>query len=137
MQELGLERDVLFLGEFRKEDLGAAYVAADLFVLPSLGEGLPLALLEAMAYGKCVLATNVPGNRDVVKHEWNGLLVEPQNPMELARGIDYLLNDDVLRQGLGAQARRDIEQNYSSDGVLKKILDVYREVQEGLTVRRR
>jgi len=137
VQELGLEHDVLFLGEFRREDLGAAYVAADLFVLPSLGEGLPLALLEAMAYGKCVLATNVPGNRDVVKHEWNGLLVEPQNPMELARGIDYLLNDDALRERLGAQARRDIEQNYSSDGVLKKIFDVYREVQEGLTVRRR
>jgi len=131
VQQLGLERDVFFLGQFAKEDLGAAYVAADLFVLPSLGEGMPLALLEAMAHGKCVLATNVTGNRDVVKQEWNGFLVEPQNPMDLGRGIDYLLNDDVLRERLGTQARQDIEQNYSPDGVLNKILDLYQEVQKG------
>jgi len=130
VQQLGLERDVFFLGTFAKGDLGAAYGAADLFVLPSLGEGLPLALLEAMAYGKCVLATNVPGSRDVVKDGWNGLLVEPRNPVELAQKIDYLLRDDTRRERLGKQARQDIEQNYSSDVILNKILDVYRELQE-------
>ena len=130
VQELGLNQDVFFLGEFPKQDLGAAYVAADLFVLPSLGEGMPLALLEAMAYGKCVLATEVPGNRDVVKDGWNGLLVEPRNPVELAQKIDYLLRDDTRREKLGKQARQDIEQNYSSDVILNKILDVYHELQE-------
>jgi glycosyltransferase involved in cell wall biosynthesis len=129
VQQLGLERDIFFLGNFPKEELGAAYAAADLFVLPSLGEGLPVALLEAMAHAKCVLATNVPGNRDVVKDGWNGLLVEPRNSVELARKIDYLLGNDDLRQRLGAQARQDIEQNYTSEVVLKKILDVYQEVQ--------
>jgi len=129
VQQLGLERDVFFLGQFQKEELGAAYVAADLFVLPSLGEGLPLALLEAMAYAKCVLTTDVPGNRDVVKDGWNGLLVEPRNSVELARKIDYLLGNDDLRQRLGGQARQDIEQNYRCEVVLKKILDVYQEVQ--------
>ena len=132
VQELGLNQDVFFLGEFPKQDLGAAYVAADLFVLPSLGEGMPLALLEAMAYGKCVLATEVPGNRDVVKDGWNGLLVEPRNPVELAQKIDYLLRDDTRREKLGKQARQDIEQNYSSDVILNKILDVYHELQERL-----
>ena len=130
VQQLGLERDVFFLGTFAKGDLGAAYRAADLFVLPSLGEGLPLVLLEAMAYSKCVLATNVPGNRDVVKDGWNGLLVEPRDPVEMARKIDYLLGDDAVRQRLGAQARRDVEQNYDPDVVLGRILDVYREVQK-------
>ena len=131
VQQLGLERDIFFLGNFPKEELGAAYVAGDLFVLPSLGEGMPLALLEAMAYGKCVLATNVPGNQDVVMDGSNGLLVEPRNPVEMARKIDYLLGDDALRERLGKQARQDIEQNYSPDSVLTKILDLYREVQKG------
>jgi len=125
----GLEEQVLFLGRFAREDLEAAYEAADLFVLPSLGEGLPLALIEAMAHGKCVLATDVPGNRDVIKDGWNGALVEARNPAELAHRIDALLADNGLRAQLGAQARLDVKRDYSCDVVMKKILDVYREVR--------
>ena len=131
VEELGLEQDIFFLGEFPKQDLGAAYMAADLFVLPSLGEGMPLALLEAMAHGKCAVATNVPGNRDVVKDGWNGLLAEPRNPVDLAHKIDYALRNDGLRQRLGAQARQDIEQDYASEKILSKILRLYDEVQRG------
>jgi glycosyltransferase involved in cell wall biosynthesis len=135
IQQLGLERDVLMLGAFPKEKLGAAYVAGDLFVLPSLGEGLPVALLEAMSYGKCVLATNVSGNRDVVEDGRNGLLVEPQNPVELARKIDHLLSDDGLRERLGKEARRDIERKYGADAIVARILDLYREVQKQPSLR--
>jgi D-inositol-3-phosphate glycosyltransferase len=130
VKRLGLGEQVLFLGRFAREDLEAGYEAADLFVLPSLGEGLPLALLEAMAHGRCILATDVPGNRDVVTDGVNGALVEARNPEALARKIDELLADDNLRTSLGAQARRDVEQNYNSSVVLNKILDVYREVQK-------
>ena len=130
VKRLDMEKQVLFLGRFAREDLEAAYEAADLFVLPSLGEGLPLALLEAMAYGKCGIATDVPGNRDVIRDGWNGSLVEARDSVALARKIDVLLGDDGLRARLGAQARRDIEQNYSSASVLNKIVDVYREVRE-------
>jgi glycosyltransferase involved in cell wall biosynthesis len=125
VKRLGLEERVLFLGRFAREDLEAAYEAADLFVLPSLGEGLPMALLEAMAHGRCAVATNVPGNRDVIRDGWNGALVEARNPAELAHKIDILLGDDNLRASLGAQARRDVERDYSCDVVMKKILDVY------------
>ncbi len=128
VQELGLEQDVFFLGEFAKQDLGAAYMAADIFVLPSLGEGMPLSLLEAMSYGKCVVTTNVPGNRDVVKDGWNGALVEPRNPAALAQKIDALLGDDNLRASLGAQARLEVGQNYNPDTVLDKILGVYENI---------
>lgn len=130
VSELGLEGKVLFLGSFPREYLGGVYNAADLFVLPSLAEGLPTVLLEAMSHGRCVLATDIPGNRDLVKDEWNGLLVEPRNSGELSRKIDYLLSDNELRERLGTQARQDIEQNYSPDSVLTKILDLYREVQK-------
>jgi glycosyltransferase involved in cell wall biosynthesis len=129
VKTLGLDGNVLFPGSFLREDLADAYKAADLFVLPSLGEGLPLVLLEAMAYGKCVIATRVPGNVDVIKDGWNGTLVEPQNSMELAQKIDLLLTDDAARERLGAQARRDIELNYSLDTILSKILNLYCEVQ--------
>jgi glycosyltransferase involved in cell wall biosynthesis len=128
VKRLELEEQVLFLGRFAREDLEAAYEAADLFVLPSLGEGLPMALLEAMAHGKCVVATDVPGNRDVIKDGWNGVLVEARNPAELARRIDALFGDDKLRAQLGAQARRGAEQDYRADNVIGKIMQVYREV---------
>jgi glycosyltransferase involved in cell wall biosynthesis len=127
---LGLDEQVMFLGSFSREKLAAAYKAADLVVLPSLAEGLPLVLLEAMSLGKCVIATRVPGNIDVVKDGWNGVLVEPKNPRELAEKIDLLLTDSALREKLGAQARRDIEQNYSSQAVLDKILELYHEVEK-------
>ncbi len=130
VRQLGLERDVFFVGNFAKGELGAAYVAADVFVLPSLGEGMPLALLEAMSYGKCVVTTDVPGNRDVVEDGRNGVVVEPRNPMALAEKIDLLLGDEALRERLGNQARRDIERDYDSDIILGKILELYREIQD-------
>jgi len=129
--DLRLDEQVMFLGSFPRGKLAAAYKAADLVVLPSLAEGLPLVLLEAMSLGKCVIATRVPGNIDVVKDGWNGVLVEPKNPRELAEKIDLLLTDSALREKLGAQARRDIEQNYSSQAVLDKFLALYQEIQNG------
>jgi glycosyltransferase involved in cell wall biosynthesis len=129
VKKLGLDRDILFPGSFSREDLAAAYKAADLFVLPSLAEGLPLVLLEAMAWGKCVIATRVPGNLDVVRDGWNGILVEAQNSLELAQKIDFLLADKDGREKLGAQARRDVESNYSSNKILTEIVDLYQDVR--------
>jgi glycosyltransferase involved in cell wall biosynthesis len=123
-----LEERVLFLGRFAREDLGTAYESADVFVLPSLGEGLPMALLEAMSHGKCSVATDVPGNRDVIRDGRNGVLVEARNPAELGRRIDALLSDDELRARLGAQARRDVGENYRADRVMDRVLRVYHEV---------
>ena len=91
---------------------------------------MPMALLEAMSHGKCVLATNVPGNWDVVKDGVNGALVDAGDPAELAHRIDALLADEQLRVRLGAQARQDVERNYTPGTVLGKMLDVYREVRE-------
>lgn len=130
VKRLGLERRVLFLGRFEHEALADAYAAADLFVLPSLGEGLPVALLEAMAHGRCVLATDVPGSRDVVKDGVNGALVPARDPGALAAKIDALLADGDLRARLGAHARRDVERKYAPGPVLDRILEVYRQAIE-------
>jgi len=129
-EEYGFKERVIFLGNLPREDIGPAYMAADVFVLPSLAEGLPIVLLEAMACGRCVLATDIPGNRDLVRNGENGLLFEPMNAVELARQIDFVLNNDDMRLRLGAQARRDVEENYGPSVVLSRIVDTYRAVQE-------
>ena len=85
---------------------------ADLFVLPSLYEGLPLALLEAMASGLPCIATNVAGNSEVISHEENGLLVEPNSPDSLARAIMFLLEDGGTRNILGQNARRRVVEGF-------------------------
>lgn len=128
VRELNLDGKVLFLGNIARDRLGTVYSAADVFVLPSLAEGLPTVLLEAMSFGSCVVATDIPGNRDLVKDGINGTLVEARNPAALVEKIDLLLADDQLRARLGAQARRDIEENYSSRVVVGRVLDVYEEV---------
>ncbi|MDY6894137.1 MAG: glycosyltransferase family 4 protein [Thermotogota bacterium] len=129
VKRLGLD-NVLFLGRVPIEDLECAYNVADIFVLPSLSEGLPLTLLEAMAYKKCVVATDIPGNSDVIKNNENGILFEVGNSAELAEKIDYLLEDDILRGKMGKNARLNIEDKYSLDLAYMKILDVYKEVQK-------
>lgn len=131
-EEYGFKERVIFLGNLSREDIGPAYMAADVFVLPSLAEGLPIVLLEAMAFGRCVLATDIPGNRDLVRNGENGVLFEPMNAVELAHQIDFLLSNDDIRLRLGTEARRNVEQEYSPKVILNRIADVYREAHQSM-----
>jgi glycosyltransferase involved in cell wall biosynthesis len=94
---------VRFAGELHGEELVAAYASSDAFVLPSDREGMPLAALEAMASALPVLATDVPGNRELL--DGVGLLVPP-DPAALAAGIDRLAGDPGLRWRLAAAGAR-------------------------------
>jgi glycosyltransferase involved in cell wall biosynthesis len=89
-------------------------------VLPSKAEGFGLVLIEAMAAGVPVVATDVPGIRNVVKHEVNGLLVPYANPRELALAIDRMIRDKPLRQRLIENARRDVRERFSWDAIFQK-----------------
>ena len=129
VKELGLEKKVLFLGKLTEQELEQAYLAADLFVLPSLSEVFGLVILEAMSYGKCVIASNILGPSTIIQDNKNGILFEPKNSRELGEKIDYLLANDELRKNLGTAARKEIERNYSWDVTFNKILAVYEEVQ--------
>ena len=88
--------------------------AADLFVLPSLSEGMPNVLLEAMATGLPCLASDIPGIRDVIDKWKNGILFQPGNVEELTLHLNRLLGDPIERDCLGKQARTTIEQHFSS-----------------------
>jgi len=97
-----------------RPDVPDLLAAADLFVLPSLWEGLPMALVEAMAAGLPVVATEVSGTRGVVVHGETGLLVPPGDGAALARAITALLCDPVLAAGMGVAGRRRVETHYSA-----------------------
>jgi glycosyltransferase involved in cell wall biosynthesis len=91
-----------------------------LLVLPSQAEGFGLVLIEAMAAGVPVVATNVPGIRDVVRHEQTGLLVPVASPTELAAAIKRLLDDHELRQRLIDQAESDVRERFTWRTVLSQ-----------------
>ncbi|MBI4288687.1 MAG: glycosyltransferase family 4 protein, partial [Chloroflexi bacterium] len=128
--EAGVDKDVLFLGHFTRDELEPAYLATDVFALPSFIEGLPIVVMEAMAYGKGIVATDIPGNCDAIQDGANGLLCTPGDPRDLAQKIDLLLASPELRAKLGARARRDALANYGWDSVLARITGVYEEVAE-------
>ena len=123
VSQLGLEATTLFLG--RRDNVVKYLQSTDVFVLPSLSEGLSNALLEAMACGLAVVATNVGGNSEVINNFENGILVEPKDFGQLAGALLMVLNDVALNKRLGEQARKVIEERYSLDNVVDQYLRLY------------
>ena len=95
--DLNLEDSVFLMGWRDRDTLRTFYSSADCFVLPSLDEGMPNALLEAMAAGLPIVATDVAGSSELVKEGVNGLLVPPASPAALAQALISLVTDDPLR----------------------------------------
>ena len=93
-----LQRKVVFAGFIPPDEIPGYMVAADTFVLPSLSEGFPLVLLEAMAAGLPIVATNVGGIPEIVTDGENGFLVEPRNSQQLAEKIALLLQNENIRK---------------------------------------
>ena len=102
---LGLAGRFVFLGH--RQDALALITAADLVVLPSHQEGLPVVLMEATSVGAAIVATAVGGVPQVITDERDGLLVPPGRPDLLAQAIERLATDEELRVGLGRQAREE------------------------------
>lgn len=105
--------DGLFLGPVPYEQIPALYRYFDAFVLPSHTEGLPRVVLEAQATATPVVSTRVGGVPEVIEHEKTGLLCDPDDPMEMARQLDRLANDEALANRLGHGGRAAVEANYS------------------------
>jgi len=122
-----LQKNILFLGI--KENVVEYLFDSDIFIMPSLWEGLPLSLLEAMACGLPVIATNVGGIPEIVKDKISGFLVEPKNPTILAEKIEYLLNLDIdSRKKMGIEGRKIVEEKFS----LRKMVEKYENLYEKL-----
>jgi glycosyltransferase involved in cell wall biosynthesis len=107
-------------------DMPEVYRQAQVVALPSMGEGLPTALLEAAACERPIVATDVPGCREVVLDGETGLLVPPNDPAALAAAVERLLDDPALRRRLGKNARQRVAQNFSDQVINEQTLAVYR-----------
>ena len=123
LREAGAEALAWFPGE--RADIPELMRAMDLFVLPSLGEGISNTILEAMSTGLTVVATSVGGNVELVKEELTGMLVPPEMPSVLMAAIQkYYRNPDLVIQH-GKAARRQIEAGFSMEAMTKGYLQVY------------
>jgi glycosyltransferase involved in cell wall biosynthesis len=109
-------------------ETAAAFRAADVFVLPSLFEGTPLTLMEAMMCGLPIVTTAVCGMRDVIRHGENGLLVPIREPQLIADAVGQLLEDSRLRARLGRSAQEDALNRYTWDRVAEPVIAVYEEL---------
>jgi glycosyltransferase involved in cell wall biosynthesis len=127
-RSLGVENRVVFLGY--RSDVPALLAACDLVVLPSLYEGLPLSLLEAMAAGKPVIASRIGGIDELVADGENGLLVPPADPHALAAAIRGLLDDPDHARRLAGMGREVVERRFSSAAMAAEISRIYDEVAD-------
>lgn len=124
--ELRISGNVIF-DNFR-QDVPAVLSAVDIYCLPSLWEGFPIGVLEAMAMGKAVIATDVDGTREAIRHEGNGLLIPASNASALAAAIRRLSRDLVFRKRLQHEAVTTVHSTYNVTEVTKKIEAVYQQL---------
>jgi phosphatidylinositol alpha-mannosyltransferase len=121
-------QDVVFVGYVSEEDKPRYFKTADVYCSPATGrESQGIVLLEGMAVGTPIVASNIPGYASVVTHGEEGLLVPPKNSSELARALISLLKDQSLRQQMGAKGRLTV-QEYSWGRVAQRVLDYYTRV---------
>ena len=102
--------------------------ASHIVCLPSYREGLPKSLIEALAAGRPVVTTDVPGCREVVQNHQNGLLVPPRDSTALASALESLIVDPEMRMRMGQAGRVRAENEFSNDLICKQTLDLYQSI---------
>ncbi len=132
--ELGLGEGVCFLGA--RGDVPDILAAADVGVLSSDFEGMPLAVLEYMAAGLPVVATEVGGVPEIVRSGETGLLVAPRDPVALAAGLRRLLDDRALARAMGERGRSRQHERFSDQAMVRRVTDLYVRLlgERGITV---
>ncbi|SES88492.1 Glycosyltransferase involved in cell wall bisynthesis [Nitrosospira multiformis] len=123
--ELGIGSNVEFHGWINPDQRAEELARASIFTLPSYDEGLPMAMLEAMAAGKAIVVTPVGGIPEVIKDRENGLLVPPGDAHALAQALREILEDSSLRKMLAENAVRTVEARFSAPVVLTQLSRVY------------
>jgi glycosyltransferase involved in cell wall biosynthesis len=108
-----------------KKDMRKIFKMSNIVCLPSYREGLPKVLIEAAACGKPIIATDVPGCREIVKHGKNGLLVAAKDYIGLAGAMELLINDEKMRIKMGKEGRAIAESDFRIEGVVEKTIAIY------------
>jgi len=129
----GIETSVSFLGY--REDVPHLMAAADLLVLPSRFEGLPLVVLEAMAAGLPVIATRVCGTDQAIVNRVTGVLIPPDDPVDLAKAITELLSCAAERKRLAAGGRARVCEHFNGADMASTTLEIYRSLLQSARYR--
>jgi glycosyltransferase involved in cell wall biosynthesis len=133
--DLSIGSFVRFLG--LRADVPEVLATCDLFTLPSIQEGLPIVILEALAAGKAVVASEVGAIPDVIRHGATGMLVPPGNVDALADALCLLIEDEEARQLLGQSGRKLVREAYDFERTVGQYDDLYQRVlRESGTLRR-
>lgn len=119
------QEDGLIIWHGPTNKVASVYQKSHLVVLPSYREGLPKTLLEAASCGRAIVTTDVPGCREVVQNEKNGLLVPSKNAVALAKAIQELVTNSLLRRKMGKEGREIIERNFTEKKIIQQTLQLY------------
>lgn len=125
-----LESPDYLVWEGFREDIKSILIGADIVCLPSYREGLPKSLIEAMAIGRPIVTTDVPGCRECVEQNYNGFLVPSQNSELLAEALERLLSNSELRGEMGRNSRSKMERELSLQKVIADTKAFYEEIQQ-------
>lgn len=128
-RQLGIADRVRFLGWQSREQLVETYRQTNVFLFPSRHEGMPNAVLEAMASGMPVIASCIAGNEELVIKDQTGFLVPSEDIDALQSALRKLLGDPVLRQEMGRAARQLAEANYSWESTARQYANVLEKVK--------
>ncbi|MCD6460110.1 glycosyltransferase [bacterium] len=124
-EKLNLKKNIVFLG--MRTDVPDILMALDIFVLPSIMEAASVTLLEAMSASLPVIASNAGGNKEIVVDGVTGILVEPQNPDQIAGALERLFTDKTSAENMGLAGRQRVEQNFTFDKMIEQYKNLYLE----------
>ena len=125
-RDLGINQNVAFLGH--RDDIDELLKALDIFVLPSLSEGIPMVLLEAMAASRAVVSSRVGGIPEIVEDGIDGFLVEPMDVNSLAERCGRLIESPDIARKMGVQARKRVERDFSATTMADRVALIYKEL---------
>ena len=123
--------DIKLMGFVKNpQKMAEIYSAADAVAIPSAVENLPNVLIEALACGRAVIASDVGGMRDGIRHLESGYLAKLGDSIDFANGIQLVLNDETMRQSMEAASRRFFEEQFTSELEISRIVMLYREISK-------
>ena len=130
---LSLSPQIHFLGKVPHHELPPVYAAADIFILPSvIQEAFPLVVLEAMACGKPVIVSNLPGVRSMINDGENGYLVQPGNLQDLVKKINILLTSSEKRRDFATCGRLKVNKHYTWEVIVLQLENLYKRTLESI-----
>lgn len=122
-QSLGIEEHITF--EKFRTDIADVLYSSDIYCLPSLWEGLPIGLLEAMGMGMAAIATKVDGSKEIIEHYKNGVLIEPNHQGQLVEAILHIHHNRSFKKAIGSAASLTIQEHYGVEQMIHKIEGAY------------